>query len=111
MIQIMENDGVDAIERVMQTHSGESRVMQLAMVALSNLMYGNDENKLIIGQKCGDEIVNVIRVFSHDVKLFKGALRALGNLSYCDTNIRWIVQNGATKCIVQACLLMHCRTY
>jgi hypothetical protein len=100
MKQIMACDGVDAVQKVMQKHPKQEKVLQLSMVLLSNLMYGNDENKLIIGQKCGDEIVHVIRVFYRDVKLFKGALRALGNLSYCDANIRWIVENGATKCIV-----------
>jgi hypothetical protein len=47
------------------------------------------------------QIVNIIRVFHLDNNLFKMTLRALGNLSYCDENIRFLVDNGAIDVIVQ----------
>ena len=113
---------------VLQTYPNSPRLLENAVCLLSNLMFGNDDNKLEIGSTCGDEIVNVIRVsccgkhvyFSSvavcfqpmavlslayvgfspalrppvlqvhfaDGNLFKMSLRALGNLSYCDENIR-----------------------
>ena len=79
----------------------EPRLLENATCALSNLMFGSDDNKLMIGQTCGDEIVHIIRMHSADAKLFKMALRALGNLSYCDANIRWIVNHGAAAVIVK----------
>ena len=41
------------------------------MCCLSNLMFGSDENKLLIGQTTGDEITHIIRVHYQDVNLFK----------------------------------------
>eukprot|EP00516_Mucochytrium_quahogii_P000838 CAMPEP_0203744552 /NCGR_PEP_ID=MMETSP0098-20131031/584_1 /ASSEMBLY_ACC=CAM_ASM_000208 /TAXON_ID=96639 /ORGANISM=" , Strain NY0313808BC1" /LENGTH=2433 /DNA_ID=CAMNT_0050632097 /DNA_START=311 /DNA_END=7609 /DNA_ORIENTATION=- len=100
MAEIMKYNGVDAVQKAMSKYGKERDLLSFAMILLSNLMYGNDQNKLIIGRTCGKEIVDVCKSHYGDVKLFKGALRALGNLSYCDENILWIVQNSATKYIV-----------
>jgi len=98
---IMDTQGVSAIETAMQAHPAERRLLENAMCALSNLMYGSDENKLTIGQTCGDEVTHVVRVHHSDANLFKMALRALGNLAYCDENIRFVVaEHGATRFIV-----------
>lgn len=98
--RIMEQNGVKAAEKAMQQYPDAPRLLENAMCMLSNLMYGSDENKLNIGQTCGDEITHIIRVHHEDGNLFKMALRALGNLSYCDENIRFIVDEGATAVIV-----------
>ncbi len=50
------------------------------------------------------QIVNVIRVHFADCNLFTMTLRALGNLSYCDENIHYLVESGAVECIVQGML-------
>ncbi len=98
---IMETGGVKGIEAAMQEHPSERRLLENAMCALSNLMYGSDANKLTIGQTCGDEVTHVVRVHYTDANLFKMALRALGNLAYCDENIRFVVdKHSATKVIV-----------
>ena len=47
------------------------------------------------------QIVHIMRLHFTDVNLFKMALRALGNLSFCDQNIRYLVDSGAVECIVQ----------
>jgi hypothetical protein len=99
--RIMDGQGVKAVEKSMQTYPDSPRLLENAMCTLSNLMYGSDENKLTIGQTCGDEITHIVRVHHEDVNLFKMALRALGNLSYCDENIRFIVEEGAAQVIVQ----------
>ena len=46
----------------LQTYPNSPRLLENAVCLLSNLMFGNDDNKLEIGSTCGDEIVNVIRV-------------------------------------------------
>ena len=45
--------------------------------------------------------MNVIRVHFADLNLYMMTLRALGNLSYCDENIRFLVDCGAVEVIVQ----------
>jgi hypothetical protein len=98
---IMSRGGVKAIEKVLQSHPSKPRILENAMCALSNLMFGSDENKKTIGLTCGDEVTNIIRDHPNDANLFKMALRALGNLSFCDENIRFIVEkNSAVKAIV-----------
>ena len=96
----MAAGGVDGCEKAMQAYPNNPRLLENAMCTLSNLMFGSDDNKLTIGQTCGDEIVDIIRKHHADANLFKMALRALGNLSYCDENIRFIVDNGAAEEIV-----------
>eukprot|EP01138_Halocafeteria_seosinensis_P014727 gb/GECG01015034.1/.p1 GENE.gb/GECG01015034.1/~~gb/GECG01015034.1/.p1 ORF type:complete len:2451 (+),score=419.39 gb/GECG01015034.1/:1-7353(+) len=100
--RIMSADGVTGIENSMQQYPNHPRILENATCALSNLMYGSNENKRIVGQTCGDEVTHIIRVHYGDTNLFKMALRALGNLSYVDENIRYIADNhGATEVIVQ----------
>lgn len=97
----MAKDAIKGIESILQKYPHAPRILENAMCALSNLMYGSDENKLTIGQTCGDEVTNIIRDHPNDANLFKMALRALGNLSFCDENIRFIVEeHHATKAIV-----------
>ena len=99
--RIMESEGVTAAEMAMQQYPDHPRILENATCALSNLMYGSEENKLIVGQTCGDEITHVIRVHFRDVNLYKMALRAIGNLSYVDANIRYIAdKHKATEVIV-----------
>ena len=98
---LMQRNAVAAVQRVLQAYTKHPRVLENAMCALSNLMYGSDDNKLTIGQTCGDSVTNIIRDLPNDANLFKMALRALGNLSFCDANIRFIVEeHHATKAIV-----------
>ena len=100
--RIMEAEGVKAIESTMQQWVDDPRVLENAMCALSNLMHGSEDNKLIIGRTCGDEIVAIIARHFKDVNLFKMALRAVGNLSICDENIQWMaVEHHATQEIVK----------
>ena len=47
------------------------------------------------------QIVNICRVHYKDADLFSMSLRALGNLSYCDENIRFLVESGGVECIVE----------
>jgi len=98
---IMDKDGVKAVEKCLQKWPKAPRILENAMCVLSNLMFGSEENKLVIGQTCGDEVTHVIRDHPKDGNLFKMALRALGNLAYCDENIRFLVEaHSATKAIV-----------
>lgn len=53
---------------------------------------------------CISQIVHIMRLHFSDLSLFKMALRALGNLSFCDENIRYLVDSGAVECIVQVLL-------
>ena len=98
---ITDKDGVGAVEKVMQQYPQETKVLELALKILSNLLWQHDENKIMVGQTCGDEIVNIIRVHFAEEAIVLAALRALGNLSFCDENIPFLVKEGATECIVK----------
>jgi hypothetical protein len=98
---LVSKGAIKAVESALQRYTHAPRVLENAMCALSNLMFGSDENKLTIGQTCGDEVSNIIRDHPNDLNLFKMALRALGNLCFCDENIRFIAdEHHATKAIV-----------
>jgi hypothetical protein len=100
--RIMDGGGVKHIEAAMNQWETVPRPLENSMCALSNLMHGSDENKLIIGKTCGDEIVRIVAKHHQDINLFKMALRALGNLSFCDENIEYIAkQHHATREIVK----------
>ena len=75
--QIVDNDGIDAIEAVMQKNAHVDQVLARALQVLSNLMFKNDDNKRLICKTCGDEIVHMIRMHSDNVNVFKSGLRAL----------------------------------
>ena len=70
------------------------------MCGLSNAMFISDENKLLIGQACGDEIVDIIFDHATHLDLFKMAMRALGNLSVIDENVDKVIRCGAVRSIV-----------
>ena len=73
IVAIMGKGGVKACEKAMQQWTMHPRILENTMCALSNLMFGSDENKLQIGQTCGDEITNIIRDHAADVGLLKMA--------------------------------------
>ena len=58
---IMQANGVPAIEKVMQSFPDEVKILEVVLVALSNLMFESDENKRTIGLRCGDEITDIVR--------------------------------------------------
>ena len=100
---LMDKGAVKSIEKALQMHAAATRILQECMSVLTNLMYGSDANKLIIGQTCGDEITGVIKDYPSETALVKQALKALGNLSFCDENVRFIAEeHHATKAIVSA---------
>ncbi|GBG30413.1 Vacuolar protein 8 [Hondaea fermentalgiana] len=98
--QVMHYNGVSAVSQAMARYPKESLLLYSSMVLLSNLMFGNDENKLVIGREVGLQVIQVVRTHFKDAKLFKAALRAIGNMTFLDENILLVVTNGATKCIV-----------
>lgn len=101
--RIMGARGVQATESVMATHSELPRVLESAVCLLSNLMFVRDEYKVTICELCGDDIVQVLRRFHSDVQLLRACLRALGNLSFCDENIKFLVaENDAGEALVAA---------
>lgn len=99
---IVELGGIKATESIMQLYKDDGPVLELCMVALSNLMHENDGVRITVGQTCGDEIVNTIRRLTEDASLCKSAMRAIGNLSFCDQNIHFIVNEHATEVVVKA---------
>ena len=100
---IMAKEGVKAVEKALQMYREGPRVLEQCMSVLSNLMYGSEQNKIIIGQTCGDEVTLVISDHVSDEKLVKMAMRALGNLTFCWDNVRFLVEeHHATKALVGA---------
>lgn len=73
IVAIMGKGGVKGCEKALQQWTKHARILENAMCALSNLMFGSDENKLQIGQTCGDEISNIIRDHPNDIGLLKMA--------------------------------------
>lgn len=99
----MELDGVKAVEFAMQQHEKEPRLLENAMCVLSNVMFGSEDNKLVVGQTCGDEVVRIIEMFAEDGSLVRMAMRAIGNMCFCDDNIRYIVcEHAGSRAIVKA---------
>lgn len=70
---IVSKGGVKGCEKTLQHWTKHARILENAMCALSNLMFGSDENKLTVGQTCGDEITNIIRDHPADTGLLKMA--------------------------------------
>ena len=99
---LVKAGAIDCIERVMQNYEDEGSILELCMVALSNLMHNNDEVRITVGQTCGDEVVHIIRRLYKDPALVKSAMRAIGNLSFCDKNIRYLVSEHATEVVVKS---------
>ena len=93
-------NGVPTYEKCMQIFRTRPEVLRACMCGLSNAMYISDENKLLIGQACGDEIVDIIFDHASHLGLFKMAMRALGNLSVIDENVDKVIRCGATRAIV-----------
>jgi hypothetical protein len=99
-VAIVKQNGVPIIENVMQVNATVHRVLANALQVLSNLMFKNDDHKLLICERCGDEIVHMIRLHYANVSVFRSGLRALGTLVYCEENCPIIVGEGATRVIV-----------
>lgn len=78
---IVAQKGIGILENVMQANEHENRVLANALQVLSNLMFKNDEHKLLICKACGDEIVHMIRTHYSDLEVFQSGLRALGTLN------------------------------
>jgi hypothetical protein len=97
---IVQKKGVSVIEKVMQVNENVHRVLANALQVLSNLMFKNDDHKLLICKSCGDEIVHMIRIHHKNLGVFQSGLRALGTLVYCEDNCPIIVGEGATRVIV-----------
>ncbi len=99
---ITQAGGVKTIEKVMQNYEDDGAILELCMVALSNLMHNNDAVRIDVGQTCGDEVVHIIRRLYTEPALVKSAMRCIGNLSFCDQNIRYLVSEHATEVVVRA---------
>ena len=99
-VKVLIDQGIiKLMEKVLQTYPSENRLMELTLVTLSNLMYGNDIVKKELGLTCGDEIVDVVkRVDGSSTQ--KAAMRCLGNLASIDENIKWVLQNNGAAVIV-----------
>lgn len=98
--QVIKYDGISALSKAMNRYPRENTMLYSSMVLLSNLMFGNDDNKVQICHDVGLQVIQVLRLHFSDPKLFKAALRAVGNMTFIDENIYFVVTNGATKCIV-----------
>jgi hypothetical protein len=98
---LMGRNIVGAVDACLKRYPKAPRVLENAMCVLSNIMVGSDENELEVGKTCGAAVVSIVRDHPQDANLFKMALRVLGNMSFCDENIRMIVEtHHATKAIV-----------
>ena len=90
-IELMTKQGIiKLIEKVLQQFPDSKRIMELTLVTVSNLMYGNDDIKKDIGLTCGDEIVDVIKRHNEHKPIQQAAMRAVGNLASIDENIKWL---------------------
>lgn len=99
---IVNAGGIDAVERCMQAHRTKPRTLEAAVCALSNIMFSDDDIKLKVGQSVGDELTLLVDDFAaKDASLVKMAMRALGNCTYSEENVRYVaVENHATAAIV-----------
>lgn len=101
---IVEAKGIEAVEKCMQTHRSDPRCLESCVCCLSNIMWADDEIKVLVGQAVGDELTLLVDDFAtKDAALVKMALRAIGNCTYSVENVRYVaVENHATAAIVNA---------
>ena len=101
---IVAAGGIESVEKCMQAHRAKPRTLEAAVCALSNIMFSSDEIKVAVGQAVGDELTLLIDDYAKkDASLVKMALRALGNCTYTEENVRYVaVENHATSAIVNA---------
>ena len=106
-IELMTKQGIiKLIEKVLQQFPDSKRIMELTLVTVSNLMYGNDDIKKDIGLTCGDEIVDVIKRHNEHKPIQQAAMRAVGNLASIDENIKWLLENECAATVVK-CIEFH----
>ena len=98
--RIVARDGIRTLEKAMQTFRFKPQVLEVIFVTFNNLCFVSRENKLAIGQACGDEIVYVIGDHATQTKLVKMALKTIGNLSAEDECVKIVIKEGVVKVIV-----------
>ena len=99
----MVNCGViKTLESVLQKWIDNAPVCEVTLVTMSNLMFRNDPVKETLGLTCGDEVVEVVKTLASNTKVVIAAMRALGNLASLETNVMWMLENGAVSNLVFA---------
>jgi hypothetical protein len=98
--RIVAREGIRTLEKAMQTFRFKPNVLEVIFVTFNNLCFVSRENKLAIGEACGDEIVYVIGDHAAQTKLVKMALKTIGNLSAEDECVKIVIKEGVIKVIV-----------
>ena len=86
---------IKTLESVLQKWIDNAPVCEVTLVTMSNLMFRNDPVKETLGLTCGDEVVEVVKTLASNTKVVIAAMRALGNLASLETNVMWMLENGA----------------
>ena len=83
----------------MTNYGSNEPINMFGILTLSNLAFGNDDNRARIGQKGGcDCILNAMECFNDNVKLQGAGCVALTNVAHSDdNNKRIIVKKGGLE--------------
>ena len=106
--RILAANGVEAMHLTLGAYDAHVKILEVAMCNFSNWMFADEDSKEVIGDRCTGDIINVIVRHSDEPALFKMTMRAIGNLSTVDENVRHIIHGGAITAIVEAMQSEQC---
>ena len=102
-VERMVTSGViKTLESVLQRWTTNVTVCEVTLVTMSNIMFRNDPIKKELGLTCGDEVVSILKTLVGETRVVVAAMRAMGNLGSLESNVNWMLKNGAVANIIAA---------
>ena len=89
------------MQSVAQSYPTVLEVLQAVLLCLSNIMHQSDENKTIICNQCGEEVLNIIRRLHTRLSAQRGTSMYRQSTTD-DANILVVVRQQATQAIVNS---------
>ena len=100
--RMVKSGVIKSLEAVLQKWTENVTVCEVTLVTMSNIMFRNDPVKKTLGLTCGDEVVSILNSLVSETRVVIAAMRAMGNLGSLESNVEWMLENGAVKNIVAA---------
>jgi hypothetical protein len=99
----LETDGIEAVGHTIETFINKAQIVRAAAGCLANCMTGDDDAvKENCGKRCGGLLVQALTAMPDNVSMFQQCVRAFGNMSQSDENIRLLCQNRCVSAMVAA---------